>query len=105
MVVALDERAHAEFSTQGLRFPGLYIISGYRTPAAQAAVNPAAPNSLHTRCPALAVDLRVGDLPASVTDPVIWGGLGRWWNEMGGRWGGTFTPPDWNHFDLGTAGF
>ena len=100
MLVQLDELAEREVSAQGFRWPGLSIISGYRSFEFQAVLNPLAPNSLHTRCPSLAADLRVGDFPASVTPPTLWALLGRIWSSLGGRWGGTFTPPDSNHFDL-----
>ena len=100
MLVALEAEATRQFSAQGFRWPGLWIISGYRSPRLQLDVNPLAPNSLHTRCPSLAVDLRVGDLPASLTPLEFWEFLGRIWGILGGRWGGRFTPPDVNHFDL-----
>jgi len=104
MVVRLNQRAAQVFSSQGLRFPGAWIISGHRSPSFQALVNPDAPASLHTRCPSLAVDLRVGNVPASVTPASIWGVLGRIWQEMGGTWGGTFADPDLNHFDCRGCG-
>ena len=96
----MDEEAARQFSAQGFRWPGLFVISGYRSARVQAGVNPAAPNSLHTRCPSLAADLRVGDLPASLTPREFWDLLGRIWESKGGRWGGRFTPEDLNHFDL-----
>jgi len=99
MVIDLDVRAAQEFSTQGLRWPGLYIISGYRSPTVQSRVNPSAPASKHTRCPSMAIDLRVGDVAASVTDPTIWHFLGRLWKKLGGRWGGSFRAQDLNHFE------
>lgn len=54
---------------------------------------------------ALAVDLRVGNQPASVTPVEIFGALGSLWKAIvpGGRWGGDFDPPDVNHFDMGTV--
>jgi len=100
MLVRLNELAEREVSAQGFRWPGLFIISGYRSFGFQGELNPAAPNSLHTRCPSLAADLRVGDFPASVTPPALWALLGRIWGTLGGRWGGTFAIPDLNHFDL-----
>lgn len=51
-------------------------------------------------CPSLAADLRVGNQPASLTPPTVWTVYGTLWESMGGRWGGRFTPPDWNHFDI-----
>ncbi len=100
MLVRLDESARRKFSAQGFRWPGLFIISGYRSPLFQAELNPLAPSSLHTRCPSMAADLRVGDLPASLTPIEWWAFLGFEWAKLGGRWGGHFTPPDENHFDL-----
>ena len=100
MLVRLDADAEGRFSAQGFRWPGLSIISGYRSRFLQAQINPLAPNSLHTRCPSLAADLRVGDQPASITSFETWALLGRIWSTLGGRWGGTFATPDVNHFDL-----
>ena len=102
MVVQLDQWAAGQFSAQGLRWPGLFIISGFRSRILQAEVNPLAPGSLHTKCPSLAVDLRMGDLPATLTTPEMWAFLGEGWRRLGGRWGGFFSPPDYNHFDLPT---
>jgi len=87
---------------QGFRnFPPLFIISGYRDPKLNAEVG-GVPNSLHTVCPSLAADLRVGQIPGVGSDE-IWAMLGGWWRLNGGRWGGTFTKPDPNHFDLGVG--
>lgn len=104
MLVALDQKAQEVFSAAGFRFPGLTIISGYRSRRTQAQVNPSNPASNHTRCPSMAVDLRVGDLEASVTPPEIWRTLGDLWQRAGGRWGGFFPTPDLNHFELPTSG-
>lgn len=84
-----------------LEWPGLTIISGHRSQVLQARLNPDAPNSLHTRCPALAVDLRVGAARASSIPLEIWSLLGQQWVRMGFRWGGDFSTPDPNHFDVG----
>jgi len=100
MLVRLDLDAARRFSAQGLRWPGLFVISGWRSRVLQLEINPSAPNSLHTRCPSLAADLRVGDVPASITPFAVWAQLGGIWSALGGRWGGTFAPPDANHFDL-----
>lgn len=96
----LDQFAAKQFSARGIRFERLTVISGRRSPKTQIIVNPNAPNSLHTYCPSLAVDLRVGSAPASKTSPAIWFQLGQWWEMMGHRWGGRFRPPDLNHFDM-----
>lgn len=82
---------------------GLWIISGARTDPVEPSLNPSQPaarRSLHLYVPALAADLRVGNVPASLTDPSVWTFLGQIWERLGGRWGGRFNPPDWNHFDL-----
>jgi len=99
MLVRTESYFEQVFSSEGLRWPGLYIISGHRTADEQREINPSNPNSLHVECPALAVDLRVGDVPASITPEEIWKGIGDVWAIQGGRWGGDFTPPDLNHFD------
>lgn len=98
MLVALEARARDIFSAEGLRWPGVWIISGFRSATLQARVNPSAPRSLHTLCPAMAVDLRVGDLPASTTRE-FWPFLGTLWKAMGGRWFGDRDPAELNHFE------
>ena len=109
MLVVLSERVGARVSSQGIRWPGLTIISGHRPQGLQDRLNPSASNSFHTRCPALAVDLRFGDAPATTTPRLIWEMIGEQWMQLGGRWGGTFEPQpgsiwfperDLNHFDL-----
>jgi len=109
MVQNLDRWADREIARTGLRWPGLYVISGQRTAAVQAQVNPDAPASLHTRCPSVAVDLRLGTVAGLPADSV-WELLGGRWKLMGGRWGGDFSPgkdlfgvnrQEQNHFDLG----
>lgn len=107
MLVALEAAAQRAFSAEGLHWPGLFVISGYRREAIRAAFNPLAPaaeKSLHRRCPALAVDLRVGDLAATTTPFEVWSFLGFHWKALGGRWGGDFQPaPDPNHFEIATV--
>ena len=100
MLVSTDRTLEAQLAAEGLRWAGLFIISGHRSQTLQDVLNPDAPDSLHTRCPALAVDLRIGNRPASLTDPSEWGLVGTVWKQLGGRWGGDFRIPDWNHFDL-----
>jgi len=95
-LVSLEAQASKRF--MGF-WPGLYIISGYRSPSHNAEVG-GVPGSLHTACPALAADLRVGRVAALGSDEV-WAILGGIWRLMGGRWGGSFQSPDPNHFDLG----
>ena len=104
MLVRLEGRAAAIFSAEGLRWPGIFVISGHRSAARQAEVNPTVPRSLHTQCPSLAADLRVGDTPASTTATEVWAFLGTLWKALGGRWGGDFRPkPDYNHFEALTV--
>ncbi len=100
MLIALDQWAGRQFSAAGFRWPGLHITSGFRSVRLQAEVNPLAPASRHTACPSLAADLQVGDQPASITPPEFWAVLGTRWRQMGGRWGGDFSPPDYFHFDI-----
>ena len=100
-LVLLDQWAASELSAQRLRWDGLFLISGHRSPQVQVVLNPAAPRSLHTYCPSLAADLRVANRPASATEIETWFWLGQRWEFMGHRWGGRFRPPDLNHFDLG----
>jgi len=109
MLQNLDRWANEQIARTGLRWPGLLVISGHRSEALQADISPDAPASLHRRCPALAVDLRLGDVPGLPADS-IWELLGGRWKLMGGRWGGDFSPGkdvtgvnrrEQNHFDLG----
>ena len=111
MLVSLEAWAHEQFAGYGLRWPGIQLISGHRSQVRQAQVNPDAPTSLHTRCPALAADLRVGGVP-SLPGGAVWEWLGARWKMMGGRWGGDFSPGkdidgvnrrEQNHFDLGVG--
>jgi len=107
LLLRLDETARARFSAEGLRWAGLFIISGYRSPQVQSVVNPANPNSAHGTCPAVAADLRIGDVAASATPVELWQFLGQIWKSFGGIWGGDFatgfaggSTPDVNHFQL-----
>ena len=103
MLLALDAWACETFSEQRVRWPGLYIISGHRSAPLVGAFNPtqaAATRSRHLFLPSLAADLRVGNAPASATPFEVWTFLGLRWEQQGGRWGGRFTPPDPNHFDI-----
>lgn len=49
----------------------------------------------------MAADLRLGNVPATLTDPSVWTYIGLEAERVGLRWGGRFDPPDWNHVDLG----
>lgn len=90
-------------AARGVRWPGLFVISGYRSRPVESELNPGntALASLHLRCPSLAVDVRVGNLPASSTPRELFAAVGTVWKATtGGRWGGDFEPPDVNHLDL-----
>lgn len=102
-LVSLNLWAQATYAAEGFRWQGLYIISGHRSPSVQAVINPSVPRSLHTHCPSLAADLRVANVPASLTSDQVWLALGLQWEVMGNRWGGKFGTPDPNHFDLGRS--
>jgi len=103
MLVRLEAKARAEFDALGIRWPGLRIISGFRSSEHQAQLNPAVTQSYHTRCPSLAADLRLGADPPVGDLSNIWAIIGGMWELMGGRWGGRFSTPDPNHFDLGVG--
>ncbi len=107
MFASLALWAQSTSDLEGLRWPGLFIISGWRSEGLQLRINPTKPDSTHTQCPSKAGDLRVGDVPASLTPEPVWRWLGEMWQAMGGRWGGTFLEgfagggtPDLNHFEL-----
>lgn len=100
-LVALEGLAQTRFTAPGIHWPGLWIISGFRTREHQAWLNPDAPDSCHLPCPSLAADLRVGTVDG-LDAPEVWTILGGFWElELLGRWGGRFSPPDMNHFDHG----
>ena len=109
--VALEVAARCALAPCGLRWPGIYVISGFRSSPVEAELSrssPVARRSLHMatrmgRPASLAVDLRVGGQPASTTPVEVWAFLGSLWKSAvpGGRWGGDFAAPDVNHFDLG----
>ena len=110
-VLETDRIVRCWMAACGVRWPGLYIISGYRTRPVESSLSPdrtPARRSLHMarqlgQPASLAVDLRVGNLPASTTPDEIWGLVASAWKlaAPGGRWGGEFTDPDVNHFDMG----
>jgi len=111
MLQTLDRWADESIARTGLRWPGLYIVSGWRSEKEQTDINPDAPASLHRRCPSLAADLRVGSV-AGLDSDSVWELLGGRWKLMGGRWGGDFSPgkditgvnrAEQNHFDLGVG--
>jgi len=114
-LVALNRWQKERFAASGFRGPDLWIVSGYRTPERNSQLPGAAENSLHTSCPAMAVDLRLGQSDGRLTPLEVWAILGgRWRLTTGGRWGGNFSDPakgippmigqnarEQNHFDLG----
>lgn len=97
MLSKLDVWASTEFARVGIPYPGLWIISGQRSPEENDAVG-GVPDSRHLHCPSTAVDLRFGSFAGPSTHE-IWAWFGAKWLLLGGRWGGRFG--DDNHFDLG----
>ncbi len=122
-LVRLNAWSMERFARAGVRSLSLRIISGHRSQALQAEVNPDAPLSLHTRCPAVAADLALGESDPRFTSPQVWAILGgRWKLTTLGRWGGNFcrdtlgigicteggqsgaiNTAEMNHFDLGVG--
>lgn len=100
MLVQMEGLAVDRFTTTWFRWPGIWIISGARTPEHQTILNPTVPRSCHVQCPSMAADLQVGAVEELQSDEVF-AILGGMWMLMGGRWGGSFSDPDPNHFDLG----
>lgn len=84
-----------EVRAQG--FP-LLVISGRRQPNVNHAAG-GAEKSLHLD--GLAWDFQYEGVQRAQVDPRFWQILGTWWESVGGRWGGRFTPADVNHFDTG----
>jgi len=95
-LITMDKFFEREF--RGV-WPGLKIISGFRTPQRNDAVGGVA-SSRHLLCPSTAADLRVGGVEG-LESAEVWTMLGGYWKLHGGRWGGDFGNPDLNHFDLG----
>lgn len=59
-------------------------------------------NSLHSR--RLAVDLNLFIDGVYQEDSIAYEPLGRYWESIGGSWGGRFTKPDGNHFSFSPDG-
>jgi len=103
----LDAARRLRLPTLPFEFPGLYIISGHRSPADNVAAGGAV-QSKHLRCPADAADLRLGNVSACLTTPAIWEWLGAIWQAQGGRNPSSIVGPapcpgwtaDLNHFEL-----
>jgi len=56
-------------------------------------------NSFHYK--RLAIDLNLFQNGVYLTESVHHTQLGNFWMKIGGTWGGTFDPPDGNHYSLG----
>lgn len=97
MLSNMDIWASIAFEEADIPYPGLWLLSGFRTPEENYLVG-GVPDSRHMNCPATAADLRFGSV-AGVSAPAIWAWFGARWKWLGGRWGGEFG--DDNHFDLG----
>ena len=78
----------------------LMVLSGRRNANVNAEVG-GAERSLHLY--GLAFDLQVEGYRRDEVHPYFWQYLGEWWESVGGRWGGRFSAPDVNHFDVGVA--
>jgi len=100
ILLAMESEITRDFSTAGIPWGGLFIISAFRTASHQFEHNPLNPSSKHTRCPSMAVDLRVADLPATTTPDNVWRYIGHIAKSFGLQWGGDFQTPDNNHFQL-----
>lgn len=112
MLVAMVGNLAARFAAPRFRgisiAPKVLIISGYRSQARQAGINPSVTRSCHVACPSMAVDLRLGTMPGLIGDE-IYSIYGVYWQILGGRWGGNFShsgpelinPAEKFHFDLG----
>lgn len=112
MLAAMVGNLSARFAAPRLRSvsiaPKVVIISGYRSQARQAGLNPTVTRSCHVQCPSMAVDLRLGTMPGLIGDE-IYSIYGVYWQTLGGRWGGNFShagpelinPSEKFHFDLG----
>jgi len=78
----------------------LMVLSGRRNANVNQEVG-GAERSLHLY--GLAFDLQVEGLKRDELHPYFWQTLGEWWESLGGRWGGRFSSPDSNHFDVGLS--
>ena len=78
----------------------LMVISGRRNAPGNREVG-GAERSLHLY--GYAFDTQVQNRMRDQVPLQWWIALGRFWESMGGRWGGRFNPPDVNHFDAGYA--
>lgn len=104
-VMGVEDLAERSAAISGIPWPGLFILSGHRTANQQAEVNPFSEASHHRCCPSLAVDLRVGDIPVSITPRPVWEEVANFFSVFEVRWGGDFSDPELasaelNHFYL-----
>lgn len=95
-------RPYAVAMVNGLRENGIpaMIISGRRNAHLNREVG-GAETSLHLR--GLAFDVQIEGFQRAELHPYFWQSIGEWWESLGGRWGGRFTPKDVNHFDTGVV--
>jgi len=95
-------QAYVVAMVDGIRQEGipLQVISGRRNANVNAEVG-GAEKSLHLQ--GLAFDLAVEGYRRDEIHPYFWQYLGEWWESVGGRWGGRFSAPDVNHFDVGVS--
>jgi len=99
LLVQMQDHFTKAFRPTGFPFPDIWVVSGYRDAVKNREVG-GAPDSRHLRCPSEAADLRIGNVEG-LENLEVWQMLGGWWELNGGRWGGRFSIPDPNHFDLG----
>ena len=97
-----DLQPYAAYFVNAVRAAGvpLVLISGRRSSATNVSVG-GAERSLHLY--GLALDVQVVGYRREDIPLAWWLVLGNFWESMGGRWGGRFTPADLNHFDAGYA--
>lgn len=93
---------HAAYFVNAVRAAGipLVLISGRRSAAANREVG-GAERSFHLF--GHAFDVQVLGYRREEIPYEWWEILGRFWEAMGGRWGGRFESLDVNHFDSGSA--
>ena len=104
-IVEVEDLASRSAAAEGFQWPGLFVLSGFRTRNQQSKANPFAEASHHRCCPSMAVDLRVGDVPASSTPRPVWQEVAEFFQAFGVKWGGDFSDPELasaeqNHFYL-----
>jgi len=95
-----DLQPYAAYFINAVRAAGvpLVLISGRRSSATNQTVGGAA-RSLHLY--GFAFDVQVVGYRREEIPLAWWARLGIFWESIGGRGGGRFSPPDLNHFDAG----